>query len=360
MNEVYTEADVDPILLPFLQEKDDERSHRLLCQLIADYAEPVIRDVIKHKLRTFVHASRRARRPEDTEDIHGESLVQVMITLNELKSRPIERAIADFRNYVAVLTYHVIFEYLRHQDPERWRLSKKIRYVLTHQKGLALWEASDKSMVCGFAIWQGRDERTVPLAHLRRLIDDAEVRMRYGASELQRARLIDVVTFVLNWSGKPVRFRHLVKVSALLLGMRDPALTENDFDELSAAAEQTNNNWDDNHATRVEQRHFLEQLWKEICELPLLERTALLLNLRDNNDRGLIVLLADLRIVTIRQIAMALRLKPEEFAALWRDLPLDDDDIGERLGMNRQQIINLRRSARRRLAKRMTALTTGR
>jgi len=110
----------------------------------------------------------------------------------------------------------------------------------------------------------------------------------------------------------------------------------------------------------VEQRRFLEQLWKEICELPLLERTALLLNLRDNNDRGLIVLLADLRIVTIRQIAMALRLQPEEFAALWRDLPLDDDDIGERLGMNRQQVINLRRSARRRLAKRITALTTGR
>jgi DNA-directed RNA polymerase specialized sigma24 family protein len=360
MNEVYTEASIDPILLPFLQEKDEERSHRLLCQLIADHAEPVIGDVIKHKLRTFVPASRRARRPEDTEDIHSESLVQVMISLNELKSRPTERAIADFRNYVAVLTYHVIFEHLRHQDPERWRLSKKIRYVLTHQKGLALWEGSDKSMVCGFTIWRGRGEPTMPLAHLRRLVDDAEVRARHGASALQNARLIDVVTLVLNWAGRPVKFRHLVKVSALLLGMRDPALVENDFDEFSAAAEQTNNSWDDNHATRVEQRRFLEQLWKEICELPLLERTALLLNLRDNNDRGLIVLLADLRIVTIRQIAMALRLQPEEFATLWKDLPLDDDDVGERLGMTRQQVINLRRSARRRLVKRMTALTTGR
>jgi hypothetical protein len=199
----------------------------------------------------------------------------------------------------------------------------------------------------------------MPLAHLRRLVDDSEVRTRHGASGLQHARLVDVVTLILNWAGKPVKYRHLVKVSALLLGMRDPAHAENDFDEIYAAGEQKNI-WDDNHATRVEQRRFLEQLWKEICGLPLPERTALLLNLRDNNDRGLIVLLADLRIVTIRQIALALRLEPEEFAALWRDLPLDDDDIGMRLGMTRQQVINLRRSARRRLVKRMAALTIGR
>src|SRR5262249_28597646 len=211
MNEVYTEPILDPILLPFLQEQDEERAHQILGQLISEYAEPVIRDVIKHKLRSFVRASHRARRPEDTEDIHGESLVQVMISLNELRSRPAERAIADFRNYVAVLTYHVIFEYLRHQDPERWRLSKKIGYVLTRQNGLALWESSDKSMICGFTRWRGRSETTMPFAQLRRLVDDSELRLSHGIAAMQQARLLDVVTLILNWAGRPVRFRHLVK-----------------------------------------------------------------------------------------------------------------------------------------------------
>jgi hypothetical protein len=38
---------------------------------------------------------------------------------------------------------------------------------------------------------------------------------------------------------------------------------------------------------------------------------------------------------------------------LWDELPLDDLKIAARLGMTRQQVINLRKSARARLARRM-------
>ena len=49
-----------------------------------------------------------------------------------------------------------------------------------------------------------------------------------------------------------------------------------------------------------------------------------------------------------------------ELAALWPDLPLEDAAIAERLGLTRQQVINLRKSARARLGRRMREPVGGR
>jgi hypothetical protein len=43
----------------------------------------------------------------------------------------------------------------------------------------------------------------------------------------------------------------------------------------------------------------------------------------------------------------------QEFAGLWNELPLADDAIARRLGLMRQQVVNLRKSARERLGRRM-------
>ncbi len=42
----------------------------------------------------------------------------------------------------------------------------------------------------------------------------------------------------------------------------------------------------------------------------------------------------------------------ERLARLWNDLPLDDITLAGHLGLTRQQVINLRSDARRRLARR--------
>ena len=54
-------------------------------------------------------------------------------------------------------------------------------------------------------------------------------------------------------------------------------------------------------------------------------------------------------IASLRAIAAALELSLEELANLWGRLPIDDRTIAERLGCDRQQVINLRMSARKRL-----------
>jgi hypothetical protein len=52
------------------------------------------------------------------------------------------------------------------------------------------------------------------------------------------------------------------------------------------------------------------------------------------------------------ELAVALEMPPKVLAQLWNDLPLDDLAIASRLGLTRQQVINLRKSARARLARR--------
>jgi hypothetical protein len=59
-----------------------------------------------------------------------------------------------------------------------------------------------------------------------------------------------------------------------------------------------------------------------------------------------------LGVASMRQIAAALEMPAEELAGLWGRMPLSDLEIAARLGLQRQQIINLRKAARQRLARR--------
>ena len=63
--------------------------------------------------------------------------------------------------------------------------------------------------------------------------------------------------------------------------------------------------------------------------------------------------LVTLRIAGIRRIAATLEMPLERLLELWNELPLPDLKIGAMLGRTRQQVINLRKSARERLSRRM-------
>jgi hypothetical protein len=104
--------------------------------------------------------------------------------------------------------------------------------------------------------------------------------------------------------------------------------------------------------TDLQVRQYMERLWKEIRDLPLDHRRALLLNLEDSAG-GDIQMFEFLGIATIRQIALTLEMDPLSFAELWKGLPIDDATIGRDLGLSRQDVANRRSSARKRLARRM-------
>jgi hypothetical protein len=113
---------------------------------------------------------------------------------------------------------------------------------------------------------------------------------------------------------------------------------------------------DINPATIIERRQSLELLWREICQLPRRQRVALLLNLRNPHGVNVITLLPATGVATFEQIALTLEIPIAEFEQLWAQLPLDDLYLADYLGATRQQVINLRKTARERLLKRMKEL----
>jgi hypothetical protein len=99
----------------------------------------------------------------------------------------------------------------------------------------------------------------------------------------------------------------------------------------------------------LQQRVRLDLVWSEIRELPVRQRHAVLLNLRDDA----ITLFLTSGVLSLRDLAAALELPIDDVAALWNELPLPDNAIAERLGCTRQQVINLRMAARKRLVNRL-------
>lgn len=114
------------------------------------------------------------------------------------------------------------------------------------------------------------------------------------------------------------------------------------------------NVFDVSPAERIDQRSYMQRLWQEIRALPLPQRTALLLNLRDDRGRGVLELMPYADMASLDEIAEMLELSPEQFARLREQFPLTDATIAEHLGVTQRDVINLRLSARRRLTRRLT------
>jgi hypothetical protein len=97
-----------------------------------------------------------------------------------------------------------------------------------------------------------------------------------------------------------------------------------------------------------------EHLWREIEQLPPRQRAALLLNLREAGGGSAIPLITVTGLATSERIAELTGIPAGELASIWNQLPLDDNTIASRLGATRQQVINLRKCARERLARRLS------
>lgn len=98
-------------------------------------------------------------------------------------------------------------------------------------------------------------------------------------------------------------------------------------------------------------RQMLALLWNEIRLLPLPQRRALLLQIRDDNGGSAIPLLVFTGVATLDEIASALEYRRAEIEAMWDRLPLADLEIAALLDTTRPQVISLRRAARERLAR---------
>ena len=343
----------DAVLLPLLQSSDKADFERRTMQIISEHVEPLVKDIIKYKLRLPVRAD-SAGNIADAEDIYNDVIVQLLRRLNEFKADPRRNAISRLRSYVAVITYHSCYRHLRRIYPQRHLLKNRLRYLLTHQAGLALWEGEDKGLLCGFAAWRATAKRPAKEHKLKQVDNDRNVLIEEGllTTDATAASHADLLAAVFAYAGGPILLDDLVNTVARLRNLQNEQFSP-ETDQMPEPSTEAPTDVAEAH----DRREYLSSLWAEIQELPLRQRIALLLNLKGAEGRGGIELFQLAGVATVEQIASALEMPLEQFTSLWNELPLDDLKIAGRLGLTRQQVINLRKSARARLQRRLNLLS---
>jgi hypothetical protein len=285
-------------------------------RVLAEHAAPVVRKVVALRLGRTV----------DAEDVTSQVLVDLILHAGShpelLRMEP-----APFASYVAAAAHHGCDRYVRRKYPLRWRLRNRVRYTIEHDRRFEMWKA-DRQWWCGLAGSRAAAHGSVPAAD--RLLAGNE--RKIGA----------LLEGIFRLSGGPLLLTSIVDVAADLWQV--PLVQRAGPEALEHAA----------HPglptdRLLDLRQRVDRTWSQIVELPVRQRQALLLNLR---DEGLTLFIVT-RTASLRAIAAALDMSVDTLADLWPCLPLTDNDIAARLGCTRQQVINLRMSARKRLANRL-------
>lgn len=319
---------LDPLLARLLSVDDVERD-RCLAQLIEEEARPLVRRIVRAQLAGAPLA--------DLEDVEADVVLRLVAQLRAVATGE-EESIRSFSSYVAVAAYHGCHALLRARNPGRARLVTRLRYLLGHDPQLALWSGPTGEWIGGLSSWRGRGTgpRRRALPRAGEAID--------SAAGLRRA-----VHALLREVGEPLRLEELLEaLSGEPIGLVPrAATTEGELLEVADPGASA--------LAALSDREALERVWLEIGALPRRQRLALLLNLRDDEGRDLLSLMPVAEVVSLAEIAAVLEMPSAQLEALWPRLPLEDLRLAELLGVSRRQVINLRKCARERLARRLRA-----
>lgn len=335
---------IDVLLEPLLAETSEDLADALLSHLITDHAEPVIKGVVRFKLR--LNSAREFQRAE-ADDLQQEATLQLVAQLQRFRKLPADNPITDLRGFAAIIAHRTCARWMRRRFPERHALKNRLHYLLSRQRGLALWQHENGKLVAGYAAWQ-EENRAPSLTRLSEMESlPTHIRALKGSKPQQLAQAIATI---FDHARGPIEFEELVGGVAAIQGISDQpleSLANDDGDVFEPVATEPDPAW------RIEKKMFLQRLWEELQQLPVNQRAALLLNLKDASGHGCITLFPATGVASIRQLANALEITGERFAEVWHDLPLEDARIAELLGLTRQQVINARKSGRERLARRL-------
>ena len=348
MNEEPTIEGSDALLLRFLQVRDQSIGETLLAQLIQDHANPIIARILKNKLRVSLNGSHGNQQNQDALEIAGELRTTLIGDLRAMEQDPDQKSITSFRDYVAIKTYSACADYFREKNSGRRRLKNLLRHQLMHNSEFALWKAGDNRWYAGLTEWKGNTGAATLSGPLP---SSGTIREMVPMKHAQDLRPAELLNAVFESAGQPVEFERVVTVAAEVWNITDAPLESVDNPDYEPDTESVNPTAGVD--VLLEQRLYLEKLWTEVCQLPVLQRAALLLNLRDGQGGSAIFFIPYLGFASQSRIAEILELPEQEFPALWNALPLDDSRIAQMLGITRQQVINLRKTARERLVRRM-------
>ncbi|MEZ5294465.1 MAG: hypothetical protein R2745_25520 [Vicinamibacterales bacterium] len=325
---------IDTLVARFV-EAEPAAAADLLASLMRDHVDALILSTIRGKMAVSLRGDDTGARNQDALEMAGDARVAVIGALAALR-RGEAPPIHNVGGYVTTVTRHACAEFLRRRSPERARLKNRVRYFLRHTAGFAVWTDAGGDSVAGWAEWRNRTP--VP----------ADGLAQAAAGD---TRLTVLIPALFDRAGGPLPLDAVVDVAAELSGLPARDL-ERPLDAEAGPEPRATAGGPD---LAAEVKSTLASVWGEVLALPVRQRVALLLNLRDEDGGDALALLVHAGIAPLPAIAGALEMTVGELAALLPDLPLDDATIACRLGLTRQQVINLRKTGRARLSRRVQA-----
>lgn len=344
----------DSVLLPFLQAQTDVEADRCLERLLEAVVLPKMAAILKRKLGATAFGGPgtpyEGQNQTDCAELQSDIRLQVIRRLQAARTVSTDAPIADLAAYVSTTTFNAVSMYLRKKYPQRYSLENRLRYLLEHRPGLAIWRSAGGTWLAGFAVWRDRTG-TPPLTEALRQLRETPERFAQAAFEAINARSEDPgwqVAAILNKIGHPVELDDLVPLFAIVWDMKDVPLQSLPTEETGGVEMDTQ----DTIMDEVQAKWDAQRLWSALCRLPPRQCAAVLLQARDGEGNSLVELLELAGTASLREMAAAMDLSVETLAALWEGLPMDDAQIAGLLGVSPHHVTRLRMDARRILAKR--------
>jgi DNA-directed RNA polymerase specialized sigma24 family protein len=309
----------------------DEDAERTLTQLCVEVLLPSCRLIVRARLW---------RHRDDVEDVIQEVVTRLVARVRAVRASGDHSSIRGVGEWAMGAASRACSDFLRKEHPLRTHLSNALRYRFSKSVPFPVWKGPNGRSVCG---WH-RCRHLPPLTD-RAFLDVIalpQVAERLANIEPGKSETLwRALTSIFACAEGPIYFHALVSelVGRTIGGDGRRAA----LDDVASTAS------DDTTDDVLVRKEAMRSLWQAVMRLPRDERLSLLLNLR--GPEGLAAWwLYD--VVPAAAVAAAVELSLDEL----EQLPFNDLEIADRLGLpgtnetkRRQQIINLRRSAKRKL-----------
>ncbi|HKR61001.1 MAG TPA: hypothetical protein VJS64_14880, partial [Pyrinomonadaceae bacterium] len=207
-----TSPGMDPMLHRFLREQDQVVADRLLSELICEYADPIIEQIIKNKLRVSLQQDLGSKENQDALELVSNLRARIISDLRDLQTNSSQRVIASFPDYTAIKTFSACADYFRQKNPLRSLLKSQLRRHLKQHSQFDLWKGVDNRWYAGRSEWKAPvDAIAAAESAMRELEDDNDSPV---VREGESTSLDNILSELFTQAGRPILFDRVVTLVA--------------------------------------------------------------------------------------------------------------------------------------------------